>query len=100
MVAILLKRWTRFATESGNGEFALHYVRDQDRREVDFLLTLDSKPHLLFEAKRSDTTFTTPGLYYHHKLEVPLVQIVRTPDIGIRRSEGCVVAIHKLASLC
>ena len=100
MVAILLKRWTHFATESGNGEYSLHYVRDQDRREVDFLITREKEPHLLFEAKRSDTAFTTAGLYYHHKLEVPLVQIVRSPDIAIRRKEGCVVSIHKLASIC
>lgn len=100
MVAILLKRWTRFATESGNGEYALHYVRDQDRREVDFLVTCDGKPHLLFEAKRSDTVFTTAGNYYQHKLNVPLVQVLRTPEISIRRNAGCVVSIHKLASIC
>jgi hypothetical protein len=100
MVAILLKRWACFATESGNGEYALQYIRDQDRREVDFLLTLDGKPHLLLEAKRSDTTFTTAGLFYHHKLNIPLVQVVRTPNISIRRREGCVVSIHRLAALC
>lgn len=100
MVALLLQRWTHFITESGGGDYALHYLRDQDRREVDFLLTHDGKPCLLFEAKGTDTAFTTSGLYYHHKLQVPLVQVVRTPDIAMRRKEGCVVSLHRLAAIC
>lgn len=100
MTALLLKRWVHFATETGHGDFELNYIRDQDRREVDFLIIKDRNPHLLFEAKHSDTAFTSPALHYHHKLQVPLIQVVRRPGVAIRRPEGAVVSIHRLAAIC
>lgn len=39
-------------TDLGLGEFALHYLRDRDKREVDFLVVRDRKPWILVEAKK------------------------------------------------
>lgn len=36
---------------------ALHYLRDKDKREVDFLTVVDKKPVHLIEVKQSDETF-------------------------------------------
>ncbi|OGR60644.1 MAG: hypothetical protein A2X36_04895 [Elusimicrobia bacterium GWA2_69_24] len=53
MLACALLRWCHFTQDWGQEELGLHYVRDKEKREVDFLLTLGKKPWLLIEAKLS-----------------------------------------------
>jgi uncharacterized protein len=50
----------------GLGEFELRYVRDKDKREVDFLIIRDRKPWLLVEVKMSDTRLS-PTLEHHQR---------------------------------
>lgn len=98
MVAVCLKRWISEKNERAQGEYELHYLRDQDRREVDFLVTLEGRPHFLFEAKRSDTEPTTALRYYANRLAVPGIQIVRTPGIKLKKSPGlATLSFHFLA---
>ena len=40
-------------TDSGLGEFELHYVRDKQQREVDFLAVSNGEPYLLVKCKTS-----------------------------------------------
>jgi len=42
-------------TDLGLGKFDLFYIRDKQKREVDFLVTQDQKPMFLVEVKNSDT---------------------------------------------
>ena len=42
-------------TDLGFGDFELRYLRDKQKREVDFLVVRDRKPWFLAEAKLSDT---------------------------------------------
>ena len=53
LVAGALLKAAHFWTDRGQGDFALHFVRDKDKREVDFLVTRDHEPWLLAEAKLS-----------------------------------------------
>lgn len=41
-------------TDLGHGDFELHYLRDREKREVDFLVSRDRKPWILVEVKLSD----------------------------------------------
>ena len=50
-------------TDSGFGQFELFYIRDKQRREVDFLVAKDQKPWFLVEVKQSDTSLS-PALGY------------------------------------
>jgi predicted AAA+ superfamily ATPase len=42
-------------TDSGLGAFELRFVRDKEKREVDFLVLRDRKPWMLVECKAADT---------------------------------------------
>ncbi len=42
-------------TETGVGNFVIWYIRDREKREVDFVLVKDNQPVCLFEAKESVT---------------------------------------------
>ena len=43
----------------GFGRFELRYLRDKQKREVDFLVVRDGRPWFLVEAKSSDRTLAS-----------------------------------------
>ncbi len=73
-------------TEQGHGRWELFYLRDQDRREVDFLLAKNLKPQCLIEAKSSPQEWPTSLKFYTKKLEVPGYLIY--PEGPTRRTDG------------
>lgn len=50
--------------DAGLGRFALHYLRDKQKREVDFVVVRDGKPWFLVEVKQSDTQLSPSLAYY------------------------------------
>lgn len=62
-VAGHVKRAVESWTDRGLGQFDVHYLRDKEQREVDFLVTRDKKPWFLVEAKLSDAALS-PSLAY------------------------------------
>ena len=66
LVAVHLLKACRYWTEAGYGDFHLHYLRDKEKREVDFLVRNKMTPFLLVEAKLSERA-TDPSLGYFHK---------------------------------
>lgn len=86
----LLKMAVRF-TEIGLGNFEVYYIRDKEKREVDFALVKDNKPVALFEAKEGDSTISKPGKFYSNKLNIPLFQIVYTAKRVEAFPENCFV---------
>ena len=70
---------------------ALHYLRDRDGREVDFLVTVGRKPWLAVEAKLSETAVDPALLYFKEGLRIPLAyQVTRaeTRDV-VERGVRC-----------
>jgi predicted AAA+ superfamily ATPase len=52
-VAGHLLKAVHFWTDMGFGKFDLFYLRDKDKREVDFLITKNEKPWIMLEVKSS-----------------------------------------------
>jgi uncharacterized protein len=63
MVACHLLKAVDGWTDLGFGDFQLRYLRDKQRREVDFLVVRDRKPWFLVEAKIGETSLS-PSLAY------------------------------------
>ncbi len=59
-VACALLKRLHFLEDMGGDKCALHYLRDKDKREVDFVTIRDGKPEFLIETKLSDPE--TPSL--------------------------------------
>lgn len=51
------------------GDYELHYVRDKDKREVDFLLTESRRPYLLLETKLSGSSVSPSLRYFRERLK-------------------------------
>lgn len=60
MIAMHLKKSVEFWNDTGTGSFALNYVRDLEKREVDFLVVKDKKPWMLVECKLSADQIPRP----------------------------------------
>jgi hypothetical protein len=66
MIASHLLKWCHFSQDWGYPPLELHFVRDKEKREVDFLLTKEKKPWMLIETKMNHPT-PSPALHYFAK---------------------------------
>lgn len=82
-LAIQLSSTCQYWRDQGHGLWELYYLRDQDRREVDFVICRNLKPMALIEAKCSETSFPSPLNYYVEKLKIP--GFVLYPKGGVKR---------------
>ena len=53
LIASHLLKAVHWWTDSGWGDYQLHYLRTKDQKEVDFLISKDNKPWILVEVKTS-----------------------------------------------
>jgi predicted AAA+ superfamily ATPase len=70
-LAVQLYTVCQYWRDAGLGVYELFYIRDQDGREVDFLITKNLKPIALVEAKLSPQPFPSSLRFYCSKLKVP-----------------------------
>jgi predicted AAA+ superfamily ATPase len=75
MVALELWRAVTSWNDLGYGSFSLHFIRNKERQEVDFLLAEDNEPLLLVEAKMSDPSPSPALKKFQRALGVPAVQL-------------------------
>jgi hypothetical protein len=58
-------------TDLGLGEFQLGYLRDREKREVDFVVVRDRRPWLLVEVKKSDGPVSAWLAHFQKLLAAP-----------------------------
>ncbi len=66
-VASHLLKAVHWWTDNGFGEYGLYFLRDKDKREVDFLVTRNHKPWFLIEVKTEQTKSISKDLFYFQK---------------------------------
>jgi predicted AAA+ superfamily ATPase len=102
VVAIHLRRLCDVWTDWGFGDFALYYVRDREKREVDFLITENRRPYTLVETKLRASDVDPSLKYFADRLKTKYaIQVVRYPqgfeNIFVSRGMICVSAVHFLS---
>jgi len=58
MVAANLYRTCQVLTDQGFGVYRLYYIRTLEKKEIDFVVTLDRKPILCLEVKSGETSLS------------------------------------------
>lgn len=82
IIASHLLKAIHFWQDTGEGNFELHYLRNKEKQEVDFLITRQSQPWLMIETKLSSTQIDTrTSEVFKRTLGCPYVQV--TGDEGI-----------------
>jgi len=69
MVASHLLKSCNAWTDCAMGEFNLYYIRDKQKREVDFFITKNEKPYALIEIKSGQNTPTSALIHYQKVLQ-------------------------------
>jgi len=78
LMASHLLKFVHFLTDHEGYRAELSYLRDVDKREVDFLVTVKNKPWFAVEVKLNDTALSPSLLYFRDRLEIPYVyQVVK-----------------------
>ena len=80
MVAQELWRAVTVWNDLGYGAFSLHFVKNKEQQEVDFLVANDGEPLLLLEARLSDTKPSKALRKFQDALNMPAVQLVKEND--------------------
>lgn len=76
LIAMALFRMATRFTETGIGGMEIRYIRDREKREVDFVLVKDNHPIALFEAKAGESGIDQSGRFFSQKLNIPFYQVV------------------------
>lgn len=83
-VACALLRDLHLIEDTTGSRVALHFLRDKEKHEVDFLPVVDSKPLCMIEVKVSDENFSRSLFRFHKKLEnINPIQVV----YGLKRKK-------------
>ena len=84
MVALELYRAVTLWNEMGWGRFSLHFIKNKEQQEVDFLLANENQPFLLVETKLSENQPAPALQKFQAFLDVPAVQLTNMTG-GYRR---------------
>lgn len=85
LVALSLLKRLHYLEDTKGENNNLHYVRDREKREVDFLTIRDGDPEFLIEVKSSDKNPTNSLKYFSEKISViESLQLVH----NIKRSQS------------
>lgn len=84
MVAIELYRAVSLWSDMGYGSYSLHFIKNKEQQEVDFLIVDDHEPVVLVEAKLSDMQPSSALIKFQNALKVPAVQLVNEAS-GFRK---------------
>jgi predicted AAA+ superfamily ATPase len=83
MVAMELWRAVTNWNDLGYGQFSLHFIKNKEKQEVDFLIANRNKPVVMIEAKISETQPSSPLKKFQKALNIPAVQLT-DEDEGYR----------------
>jgi len=80
MVALELWRAVTSWNDMGYGSFSLHFIKNKEQQEVDFLIAKERKPFLLVEAKLSDMEASPALKKFQRGLNIPAIQLIEESD--------------------
>jgi predicted AAA+ superfamily ATPase len=95
LIASHLLKFVDFFQDSQGQRINLHYLRDTQGREVDFLVTVDDKPWFAVETKAEDKNIANL-LYFGERLKIPfLYQVVLESGIDYFKNGVRIISADK-----
>ncbi len=99
LIASHLLKFVHYLYDTQGQKAQLYFLRDQEGREMDFLVTIDEKPWFSVEVKLSDTSFSKQIKYFSERLKIPFnYQVVMKPDIDFLQNDTRVISADKFLS--
>jgi hypothetical protein len=99
LIASHLLKYVHFLVDYEGHKAELYYLRDVDKREVDFLVTIGGKPWFAVEVKLNDTTLSPHILYFKERLLIPFVyQVVKKSGVDKIEKGARIISAGKFLS--
>ncbi|OGW85431.1 MAG: hypothetical protein A3C35_01015 [Omnitrophica bacterium RIFCSPHIGHO2_02_FULL_46_11] len=81
MAALELLRAISNWNNLGFGNFELHYLRNKEKEEADFIISKKNQPFLIVETKLSEDQVSKSLLKFQSALKIPAIQLIHQPGI-------------------
>lgn len=99
LIASHLYKFTNYLFQREGYRTDLFYLRNVDKKEVDFLVTVDNKPWFAVEVKLSDISPSKNISYFKERLHIPFVfQVVKQSDVDILKDNVRIISANKFLS--
>ncbi|BDQ03150.1 ATP-binding protein [Ignavibacterium sp.] len=99
LIASHLLKFVHYLYESEGYKTNLFYLRNVDKKEVDFLVTIDNKPWFSVETKLNDKTPSPNIFYFKERLKIPFnYQVVKEDNIDIIKEGIRIISASKFLS--
>lgn len=99
IVASHLLKLVHFLHDTEGYKAELHYLRDRDGHEVDFLVTINKEPWFAVEVKSSDQIPSKNLLYFSKKLSIPfLYQVINIENVDFMQKDIRIMSVDKFLS--
>lgn len=94
-----LLKFVHFLYEHEGYKANLYFLRNVDKKEVDFLVTIDSKPWFCVEVKLQETTPEPSLFYFRERLDIPFCyQVVKKKDVDLLNKGIRIISANKFLS--
>ncbi len=93
LVALSLMKEIHFRMDTRGEVFDLHFLRNKQKNEIDFIVTKDRKPYMMIEVKESDAQ-ASPNFQYFEKYLPGLkkIQLVKNLSESRRNAQGVLIS--------
>lgn len=98
MMASLLLKFCHFHEDVNGHKMELRYVRDTDKREVDFVVIKDKKPIFAVECKTKERSISPHVIYFKERTSIPKFYQVHLEDFERQVIDG--VTITSFEKFC
>lgn len=99
LIASHLLKLVHFVTDYEGYKAELYFLRDVDKREVDFLVTIGGKPWFAVEAKLKDAGISPHLLYFKERLSIPYsYQVVKKTAVDKIEKGARIISAGKFLS--
>jgi predicted AAA+ superfamily ATPase len=99
LIASHLLKFTDYLFERDGYKAGLFYLRNVDKKEVDFLVTINNKPWFAVEVKLSETVPSNNLSYFKERLKIPFnFQVVKQNGIDVLKDKIRVISADKFLS--
>ncbi|MBK8946954.1 MAG: ATP-binding protein [Ignavibacteriae bacterium] len=99
LVASHLLKFTNYLNEYEGYKCSLNYLKNVDKKEVDFLVTVDNKPWFAVEVKLSETELSPNINYFKENLNIPFIyQVIKKENVDIIKNGTRIISASKFLS--
>ncbi|MCF8260014.1 MAG: ATP-binding protein [Melioribacteraceae bacterium] len=96
LIACHLLKFVEYLVNAKGYKAELNYLRNVDKKEVDFLISVDKKPWFAVDAKLTETSISSQIKYFQKRLKIPFIyQVIKKQGVDVLKESVRVISADK-----